>query len=39
VVNSLSGPVMNLFSKAKRLIQGGKCEVFYSGAVRQNTTD
>lgn len=39
VVNSLSGPIMNLFSKAKRFIQGGKCEVFYSGAVRQSKTD
>jgi hypothetical protein len=39
VVNSLSGPIVNLFSKAKRFIQGGKCEVFYSGAVRQIKTD
>jgi hypothetical protein len=38
-VNSLSGPIMNLFSKTKRFIQGGKCEVFYSGAVRQSNTD
>jgi AsmA family/AsmA-like C-terminal region len=39
VVNSLSGPIVNLFSKTKRFIQGGKCEVFYSGAVRQSKTD
>jgi AsmA protein len=39
VVNSLSGPIMNLINKSKRSIQGGKCEVFYSGAVRQSKTD
>lgn len=32
---SLAGPVINLFRSAKSLVQGGKCEVFYNGAVRQ----
>ncbi|MBF0505242.1 MAG: AsmA family protein [Nitrospirae bacterium] len=30
---SLAGPILNLFRKAKSFIQGGKCEVFYSGSV------
>jgi AsmA protein len=34
-VESLAGPIFNLFSKAKRLVQGGKCEVFYNGSVQQ----
>ena len=34
-VESLAGPIANLFKKAKRFIQGGKCEVFYNGSVRQ----
>ncbi|MBF0557376.1 MAG: AsmA family protein [Nitrospirae bacterium] len=32
---SLAGPILDLFRKAKRFIQGGKCEVFYNGAVQQ----
>jgi AsmA protein len=32
---SLAGPIFNLYRKAKRFFQGGKCEVFYNGAVRQ----
>jgi len=32
---SLGGPFTDLFKRARRLVQGGKCEVFYSGAVRQ----
>jgi len=32
---SLGGPVTDLFRRAKRLLQGGRCEVFYAGAVRQ----
>jgi hypothetical protein len=32
---SLAGPIINLYRKAKRFVQGGKCEVFYNGAVRQ----
>ena len=34
-VESLAGPIFNLYRKAKRFVQGGKCEVFYSGSVRQ----
>jgi AsmA protein len=34
-VESLAGPVFNLFRKAKRFVQGGKCEVFYNGSVQQ----
>jgi hypothetical protein len=34
-VQSLGGPFSNLYRKAKRFFQGGKCEVFYNGAVRQ----
>jgi uncharacterized protein involved in outer membrane biogenesis len=32
---SLGGQISNLYRKTKRFLQGGKCEVFYSGAVRQ----
>jgi AsmA protein len=31
---SIGGPVMNLWSKAKSLMDGGKCEVFYRGSVQ-----
>jgi len=34
-VESLAGPFFNLYGKAKRFVQGGKCEVFYNGEVRQ----
>jgi hypothetical protein len=34
-VESIAGPISNLYRKAKRFFQGGKCEVFYNGAVRQ----
>jgi AsmA protein len=34
-VQSLVGPIVDLFKKAERFIQGGKCEVFYNGSVRQ----
>jgi hypothetical protein len=34
-VESLGGPISNLYRKAKRFIQGGKCEVFYHGSVQQ----
>jgi AsmA protein len=34
-VESLAGPISNLYRKAKRFLQGGKCEVFYNGAVQQ----
>ncbi len=32
---SLAGPFFDLFRKAKRFVQGGKCEVFYRGSVQQ----
>ncbi len=32
---SLVGPISDLYRKTKRFVQGGKCEVFYDGAVRQ----
>ena len=34
-VESLAGPFLNLYRKAKRFVQGGKCEVFYDGTVQQ----
>ena len=34
-VESLAGPFLDLYRKAKRFVQGGKCEVFYKGAVQQ----
>src|SRR5512143_2992746 len=34
-IESLGGPISYLYRKAKRLLQGGKCEVFYNGAVHQ----
>jgi AsmA protein len=34
-VESLAGPIFNLYREAKRFVQGGKCEVFYSGSVQQ----
>jgi AsmA protein len=34
-VESLAGPIFDLYRKAKRFVQGGKCEVFYSGSVQQ----
>jgi uncharacterized protein involved in outer membrane biogenesis len=34
-MESLAGPISTLYRQAKRLIQGGKCEVFYNGSVRQ----
>jgi AsmA protein len=33
-VGSLASPVSNLFRKAKSLVQGGRCEVFYNGFVQ-----
>ena len=35
VARSLGGPVADLYGRAKRFVQGGKCEVFYRGAVEQ----
>jgi uncharacterized protein involved in outer membrane biogenesis len=34
-VESLGGPVQNLYRRAKRFAQSGKCQVFYSGLVKQ----
>ena len=34
-VASLAGPIFNLYRKAKRFIQGDRCEVFYNGSVQQ----
>jgi AsmA protein len=34
-VESLAGPFLDLYRKAKRFVQGGKCEVFYNGSVQQ----
>jgi hypothetical protein len=35
VVKSLGSPIFNLYGKAKSFVQGGRCEVFYNGSVRQ----
>ena len=35
MVRTLGGPIFNIYNKAKRLIQGDNCEVFYDGSVRQ----
>jgi AsmA protein len=34
-VESLAGPILNLYREAKRFVQAGKCEVFYNGSVKQ----
>lgn len=34
-MESLVGPITDLYRKAKQLIQGGRCEVFYKGSVQQ----
>ncbi|RJQ38558.1 MAG: AsmA family protein [Nitrospiraceae bacterium] len=34
-VGFLAEPIFDLYRKAKRFVQGGKCEVFYNGAVQQ----
>ena len=34
-VESLAGPIVNLYRKAKRFVQGGKCEVFYNGSLQE----
>jgi hypothetical protein len=38
-VGSFAEPIFNLLRKAKRFIQGGRCDVFYSGSVRQPDPD
>lgn len=34
-VESLAGPIFDLYRKARRFVQAGKCEVFYDGSVPQ----
>ncbi|MHB8882801.1 MAG: AsmA family protein [Thermodesulfovibrionales bacterium] len=34
-IESLAGPISDLFRKTKRFLRGGRCEVFYAGAVQQ----
>jgi AsmA protein len=34
-IESLAGPLLDLYRKAKRFVQGDKCEVFYNGSVQQ----
>jgi AsmA protein len=34
-VQTLGGPILNLYNKAKSLVQGDDCEVFYNGSVGQ----
>ncbi|MBA3028626.1 MAG: AsmA family protein [Desulfobacteraceae bacterium] len=33
-VETLGGPLLSLYRKTKRFVQGDKCDVFYSGSVR-----
>ncbi len=33
-VESLAGPIFDLYREAKKFVEGGKCEVFYSGSVQ-----
>jgi uncharacterized protein involved in outer membrane biogenesis len=35
VSESIAGPFSHLYGKAKRFVEGGKCEVIYNGSVRQ----
>ena len=34
-IESLVGPILDIYRKTKRIVQGDKCEVFYNGSVRQ----
>jgi AsmA protein len=34
-VETLGGPIFNLYRKTKRFVQGDNCEVFYNGSLRQ----
>ncbi len=34
-VESLGAPIFKLYDRARGIVQGGKCEVFYNGSVRQ----
>ena len=33
-LRSIAGPMLNLYSKTKKLLQGGSCEIFYAGSVK-----
>ena len=33
-LRSISGPMLNLYVKTKKLFQGGRCEIFYAGSVK-----
>ncbi len=32
-LRSIAGPILNLYVKTKKLLQGGRCEIFYAGSV------
>lgn len=32
-LTSMAGPIINLYVKTKKFLQGGKCEIFYAGSV------
>jgi AsmA protein len=32
-LTSMAGPIINLYVKTKKFLQGGKCEIFYTGSV------
>ena len=34
-IKSLVNPILDLYMEGKRFVQGGKCEVFYNGLVKQ----
>jgi uncharacterized protein involved in outer membrane biogenesis len=34
-IESLAGPILDLYRKAKRFVQADRCEVFYNGSVQQ----
>jgi AsmA protein len=34
-MESIAGPILDLYRKVKRFVQAGKCEVFYNGSVQQ----
>jgi len=33
-LRSIAGPVLNLYVKTEKMLQGGRCEIFYAGSVR-----
>lgn len=32
-LTSMAGPIINMYVKTKKFLQGGKCEIFYAGSV------